>query len=50
MSLESGGSKMTKRPVVLVVMDGVGLSDKEFGNAVKNAYTPHLDKLMSCNA
>ena len=47
LSLESGGSKMTKRPVVLVVMDGVGLSDKEFGNAVKNAYTPHLDKLMS---
>lgn len=37
---------MTKRPVVLVVMDGVGLTDKTLGNAVMNAYTPHLDKLM----
>lgn len=37
---------MSKKPVVLVVMDGVGLSDKELGNAVKNAYTPTLDKLM----
>lgn len=40
---------MSKRPVVLVVMDGVGLSDKKFGNAVENAYTPHLDELLkSC--
>jgi len=37
---------MNKRPVVLVVMDGVGISDKELGNAVKNAYTPTLDKLL----
>lgn len=36
---------MEKRPVVLVVMDGVGLSDNTLGNAVKMAYTPHLDKL-----
>lgn len=36
---------MEKRPVVLVVMDGVGISDKELGNAVKMAYKPHLDKL-----
>lgn len=26
---------MEKRPVVLVVMDGVGVSDNELGNAVK---------------
>ena len=38
---------MSKRPVVLVVMDGVGISDKEFGNAVKNAYTPTLDHLLA---
>ncbi len=38
---------MTKRPVVLVVMDGVGLSDNAYGNAVKNAYTPTLDTLMA---
>lgn len=36
---------MSKRPVVLVVMDGVGISDNEFGNAVKAAYKPTLDEL-----
>lgn len=36
-----------QKPVVLVVMDGVGLSDNSFGNAVKNAYTPNLDYLMA---
>lgn len=36
---------MSKRPVVLVVMDGVGISNNELGNAVKNAYTPTLDEL-----
>ncbi|MBR3839582.1 MAG: 2,3-bisphosphoglycerate-independent phosphoglycerate mutase [Erysipelotrichales bacterium] len=38
---------MSKRPIVLVVMDGIGLCDKEFGNAVKAAYTPTLDKLFA---
>ena len=37
---------MKKKPVVLVVMDGVGISDKLEGNAVKNAYTPTLDHLL----
>lgn len=36
---------MEKRPVILVVMDGVGLSDKTLGNAVKMAYKPTLDWL-----
>lgn len=36
---------MSKRPVVLVVMDGVGISASEFGNAVKKAYKPTLDNL-----
>lgn len=35
-----------KRPVVFVVMDGVGLSDNRFGNAVSNANTPNLNQLM----
>jgi len=35
-----------RRPVVLVVMDGVGLNESEYGNAVKAAYTPTLDRLM----
>ena len=36
-----------KKPVVLVVMDGIGCSDKELGNAVMAAATPNLDKLMA---
>jgi len=35
-----------KRPVVLIVMDGVGLNASEYGNAVKAAYTPTLDVLF----
>ena len=31
--------------VVLVVMDGIGISESEFGNAVLNANTPNLDML-----
>ena len=38
---------MTKRPVVLVVMDGIGINESEFGNAVKAAYKPTLDDLMA---
>ncbi len=35
------------KKVVLVVMDGVGISDKEYGNAVAAAYKPTLDYLMA---
>ena len=38
---------METKPVVLIVMDGVGINPSEFGNAVKNAYTPTLDKLWA---
>jgi 2,3-bisphosphoglycerate-independent phosphoglycerate mutase len=38
---------MSKRPVVLVVMDGIGINEEEEGNAVKAANTPTLDMLMS---
>lgn len=37
---------MKKKPVVLVVMDGVGLTSQVEGNAVLQAKTPHLDLLM----
>ena len=36
---------MSKRPVILVVMDGIGISESAFGNAVKQAYKPTLDYL-----
>ncbi|MFB6203546.1 MAG: 2,3-bisphosphoglycerate-independent phosphoglycerate mutase [Candidatus Nanohaloarchaea archaeon] len=35
------------RPVVLVVMDGVGLREEKDGNAFKQATTPNLDSLMN---
>ncbi len=36
-----------KNKVVLVIMDGVGYSEKAEGNAVKNANTPTLDMLTN---
>ena len=41
---------MNNRPVVLVVMDGVGERESDFGNAVKNANTPTLDYLRKNSA
>ena len=38
---------MIKKPVVLVVMDGVGWTEKDNGNAVLHAYKPQLDELMN---
>lgn len=37
---------MSKKPVVLVVMDGVGIAENHLGDAVFNAYTPTLDELV----
>ena len=37
---------MKKRPIVLCILDGYGLSDRVDGNAVKLANTPNLDDLM----
>lgn len=38
---------MSKKPVVLMVLDGYGLSDKTEGNAIAMANTPVMDKLMA---
>ncbi|MBQ3230582.1 MAG: 2,3-bisphosphoglycerate-independent phosphoglycerate mutase [Clostridia bacterium] len=35
-----------QRPIVTIVMDGIGLCDREVGNAVKAADTPTLDMLF----
>ena len=37
---------MAKKPVVLVVMDGIGFSQSGIGDAVTEARTPTLDKLL----
>ncbi len=36
---------MSKKPTVLMILDGFGLNDKEEGNAVKQGNTPVIDKL-----
>lgn len=38
---------MNKKPVVLLILDGYGLSDRTEGNAVALAKTPVMDKLMA---
>ncbi|WP_163192090.1 2,3-bisphosphoglycerate-independent phosphoglycerate mutase [Clostridium thermarum] len=38
---------MTKRPVMLMILDGFGISDKEDGNAIRAAHKPNIDKLFA---
>lgn len=38
---------MSKKPVVLMVLDGYGLNDKTEGNAIAMANTPVMDELMA---
>ena len=38
---------MSKKPTVLMILDGYGLNDKAEGNAVAQAKTPVMDKLMA---
>ena len=38
--------KMSKKPTVLLIMDGFGLNDRHEANAVYEANTPNIDKLM----
>ena len=37
---------MDKKLVMLAILDGWGINDKEEGNAVKMAKTPNLDTIM----
>lgn len=38
---------MSKKPVVLMILDGYGLNERKDGNAVAIAKTPVMDKLMA---
>ena len=38
---------MSKKPTVLMILDGYGLNEKSQGNAVALAKTPVMDKLMA---
>lgn len=46
-TLENFGGGRKVRPVLLIVMDGVGLAPESDANAVRLARTPNLDKLMA---
>ena len=35
---------MRKKPVMLMILDGFGISEKEEGNAIKAANKPNFDK------
>ena len=37
---------MSKKPTVLMILDGFGLNDKTEGNAVAQANKPNIDALM----
>ena len=38
---------MSKKPTVLMILDGYGLNDRHDGNAIYEAKTPVMDKLMA---
>lgn len=38
-----------KKPLTLIIMDGFGISEETYGNAIKAAKTPNLDKLFAEN-
>ncbi len=38
---------MSRKPTVLMILDGYGLNEKDKGNAVREANTPVMDKLMA---
>ena len=38
---------MSKKPTVLMILDGYGLNDRKDANAVAEAKTPVMDKLMA---
>lgn len=36
-----------KKPIALIIMDGYGINDSEYGNAIKAAKTPRMDEFTS---
>ncbi len=38
--------QITKRPTMLMILDGFGMKDSPYGNAIKQANTPNLDRIF----
>ena len=36
-----------KKPTMLMILDGFGINNEEYGNAIKTARTPNLDRIFS---
>jgi len=45
-ALQKPSKTIKKRPILLMILDGYGLSDKKKGNAILSAKTPNLDRLF----
>jgi 2,3-bisphosphoglycerate-independent phosphoglycerate mutase len=45
--LRKRSKNMSKKPTVLMILDGYGLNDKKEANAIAEAKTPVIDKLMA---
>jgi len=46
-TLKKTSKTIKKRPILLMILDGYGLSDNKEGNAILSAKTPNLDRLFS---
>jgi 2,3-bisphosphoglycerate-independent phosphoglycerate mutase len=46
-TLQKSSKTIKKRQILLMILDGYGLSDKKEGNAILSAKTPNLDRLFS---
>ncbi|MCZ7401555.1 MAG: 2,3-bisphosphoglycerate-independent phosphoglycerate mutase [Candidatus Methanoperedens sp.] len=46
-TLQKSSKTTRKRPILLMILDGYGLSNKKEGNAILSAKTPNLDRLFS---
>ena len=38
---------MSKKPIALIIMDGFGYNHKDYGNAIRTAKTPNIDRLLA---
>ncbi len=38
---------MSKKPIALIIMDGFGYNHKDYGNAIRAAKTPNIDRLLA---
>jgi len=45
-ALKKSSGTIKKKPILLMILDGYGLSDKKEGNAILAAKTPNLDRLF----